>query len=403
MAYRDDITALGADHLWRFDGDLNDSVGTTNGTNTGFSLTAGPCCEDATNAAQCNTTADRVAIPTAPNVDGALTRKVIAGWLRMSAVQLPPKSIYREGAAGNQFNLTMWAGNTLMLDIVNGSTVLQVYSDKILQPGRNYHICAVFEGSGFGNKFALYIDGVEQQVTNPSSAVSGFATLGARTAGEWGDPSGATEVGNATVLLNGPVNANYNFWAAWGADTLTDTEIREELFEKGALPDVTITNQAGLDALADTVRGDAPLAIRVDVAGSLTLTADNVTFDPDASIHVQYTGTGTLTWINTNGANASIGSTPNGGTINFITPSVLTVAPLIANTEVRVYESGTTTEVAGVESSGTSFQNSISVNSVDVVVHKEDYVYIRVNNVDMTGGDVSLPIEQIFDRNYENP
>ena len=52
--------------------------------------------------------------------------------------------------------------------------------------------------------------------------------------------------------------------------------------------------------------------------GNLTLNADNITHNQYASIHVQYMGTGTLTWNNTNGSDASIGSTPNGGTITFV-------------------------------------------------------------------------------------
>ena len=82
---------------------------------------------------------------------------------------------------------------------------------------------------------------------------------------------------------------------------------------------------------------------------------------------------------------------------------LLTASPLIADTEVRIYESGTTNEVSGIESSGTSYSDTINVSTVDVVIHKEDYEYIRVENVDMTQGDVNLPVNQRFDRNYRNP
>ena len=167
---------------------------------------------------------------------------------------------------------------------------------------------------------------------------------------------------------------------------LTDTEIREVMFEKGAPPDVTITNQAGLDALADTVRGNAPLCIRVDAGGPLSLTADNVTFDPLASIHVQWMGTGTLNWTNSNGSNASIGSTPNGGTLNFINPATLTVNGLIDGAEVRIYDNevanigNNDTELAGVESnSGTTFAfaHSGAVNTVVLQMMATGYEEIR--------------------------
>ena len=410
MAYRDDVLALNPDHLWPLDNVLTDAAGAVTLTNTGCTFPAGGITEDAANRIQSNGTGDRFVAPTTADIDGALDRKVVCGWLRLTAIQLPPKSVYREGTTSSQFCLVCWGGNNLMLDVVNGATVKQVFADQVLQPNRVYHILARVEGTGFGDKVELYIDGVAQSVSD----TLGAATLAARSAAEWSDPSGSTEVGNATVLLNGLVNGDFNFWATFsGADAqLTDTEIREELFEKGALPDVTITSgteaamQTQLDALVDTAREDAPLCIRVEAVtgdGDLTLSADNVTFDPLASIHVQYMGTGTLTWVNTNGADASIGSTPNGGTLTFVTPATLTVAPLIANTEVRVYDAGTTTELAGIENSTTSFAQTINAAAVDVVVHQPGYLNIRVDNVDMTQGDVTVPISQVVDRQYENP
>jgi hypothetical protein len=415
MAYRDDIITLNPDHFWRLDGDLLDGVGTLNGTGTSISLSATACCEDATNAAQSNSTGSRIDIGTASAaLTGVLDRKVVCGWLRLSAVQEPPKSIYREGTTGEQFCFVVWAGNNLMLDVLANDNTLQAFSNGVLVPGRNYHILGRIEGTGFGNVIELWVDGVKQSSTEPSNGQFGQTSLASRPSAEFADPAGSTEVGNASVLLNAPTNGNYNFWCSFsGANAqLTDTEIREELFEKGAIPGTTISTgtegamQTSLDSLASSVRGNEPLNIRVEAVtgdGTLNLTADNIIHDPLASIHVQYMGTGTLNWTNTNGSNASIGSTPNGGTINFINPAVLTISPLIADSEVRIYDAGTTTEIAGIESSGTSFASSISVNTVDVVIHKETYEYIRIEGVDMTQGNVSLPINQVFDRNYENP
>tara|TARA_R110000796_G_scaffold23554_1_gene67358 strand:+ start:2626 stop:3531 length:906 start_codon:yes stop_codon:yes gene_type:complete len=300
-----------------------------------------------------------------------------------------------------------------MLDVVSGTDVFQAYSNNVLVPNRTYHIFAKIEGTSYDNSFALYVDGVKQGLTEPASGALGLATIAGRGDPTWGDPAGGTEVGNATVLLNGPETCRYQYWAGFiaAAAQLTDTEIREVLFEEGAFPSEIITQenpvimQNQLTALAGTVRGNQPLNIRVEPVNGdidLTLTADNITHDPLASIHVQYTGTATLTYINSNGSNASIGSTPNGGTINFVTPATLTVAPLIAGTEVRVYQSGTSTELGGVENSTTSFSLLVQAPTVDVVIHNEGYVYIRVNNVDMTSGDVALPVAQQFDTSYRN-
>ena len=400
MAYIDDIVALSPDHVWPFDGAYTDSVGGANGTNAGL-VNATALCEGASNSVQSNGTADRITIATQGDIDGAATSKAVGGWLRVDSIQLPPKSIYREGTTSNQYNIIMWAGNKLMLDIVSGSTVLQAFSNNVLKPNRTYQVFTKFVGNG---EFGLYIDGLKQSITVPTNAQSGVANIPARTAAEFADPSGSTEAGNATVLLNAATNGSYNYWATFfGANvlSLTDEIIRSVIFEKGALPNTTIANQSELDALANTVRPDEPLNIRVtDNGADLTLVADNITHDPLASINIQWMGAGNLTYININGSNASIGSTPNGGNITFITPATLSVGPLIPNSEIRVYESGTINELGGVENSGTTFNLGIQANSVDVRIIKDDYVYIKVIGIDMTQGNVSLPINQKIDRNY---
>lgn len=401
MAYRDDVIALGVDHLWRFDGNVNDSVGAANGTNSGFFLTADPICEDAINSARCSNVSDTVGLTLVAPLNQAAVSRYTGGWVRISSLQLPPKSLYSEGSGGpQQFRFVLWAGNKLLLDIVNNNDIYQSFSDTELQPERTYHIVGFVNGTG---DFGLYVDGVLQSITEPQDRQF-LESVYTPPIGnfDFGNPSSGAAVGGESVQINGPETCNYNFW--FHSDTpLTQAQIREELFEKGALPQVTITDQTGLDALANSVLPDCPLCIRVDVVGSISLVADNVTFDPLASIHVQYTGTGTLTWTNINGAAASIGSTPNGGTINFVNPATLTVADLQPNTEVRLYEAGTEIEIAGVENSGTSFSSTIQTNSVDVVIVSVEYKIKRITNVDMTAGDVTIVAAQLFDRNYRNP
>ena len=256
------------------------------------------------------------------------------------------------------------------------------------------------------NFFELYVDGVLQSTRLPSTGILDQVMSTGRSGACFADPPGATEVGNATVLLNGPEDLDYNFWAHWynsGASSLTPQQIREDLFEKGALPDVTISNQAGLDALASTERADSACCIRVTGSTDLTLTADNVTFNPLASIHVQWMGTGTLTWINTNGSNAAISSTPNGGTANLVTPATLTIVELAPGSEVRFYEAGTEIELDGVESVvGTTFSSSVQVAEVDVRILSLAFQTKVIPNINMTGGDVTAVAGQVIDRQYRN-
>lgn len=413
MTYLVSLQALSPDHLWEFDGDFDDTVGVANGTNTDFTF-VGEIVDGASSSADCNDTDARVTLANRATITGTLDRKVMGGWVRLDSIQLPPKSIYREGEDNDQFNLVLWAGNNLLFEIVVGGVIFQAYSNNVLLPGRTYHILARVEGSAYGNTFALYIDGIKQDQTEPSSGAFGIASLAQRFNAVWGEPTGVTRVGDTNVVLNGCERCRYSYWASFsGANAqLTDTEIREVLFEQGAIPSATITTgtqaqmQTQIDVGANSFRSDAPLNVRVEPVsggGDFTLSANNITHDPLASIHIQYTGTDTLNYINANGSNASIGSTPNGGTINFITPSTITVSPLIPGTEVRIYESGTETELGGVENSTTSFSLLVQTPNVDVVIHNEEYVYVRVDNLDMTSGDLALPVSQQFDRGYNNP
>lgn len=85
----------------------------------------------------------------------------------------------------------------------------------------------------------------------------------------------------------------------------------------------------------------------------------------------------------------------------------LTLTGLVAGSEVRIYNAGTITEFdPGIEDSTTSyaFQYTYAANTyVDIVVHNVDYKHYRVENYLLGSGDSSLPIAQIFDRNYSNP
>lgn len=330
MAYSDDIDSLSPDHRWSFDNTYNDQVGTVNGTGSGWDFITTPLCRDVIYSGRTNGTSDRVSIPTTTNINNsAQTRKAVAGWFLTTAYNAPPKRIYGEGNNATSFQFVMAYGNNVMFECVEPTNFdIQVFGPP-MKPNRAYHLCGIFEGSDYGNEVRFYVDGVKMDLSAPTNPAPGTVDLNSRDVGEFGDPAGTVGIGGDVVLLNAPINGLYNEWATWdGANAvLTDTEVRETLFEKGALPDITISSdtesnmQTALDAYADTVRSDAPLCIRInDVTGSgdLALTADNITFDPLASIHIQWIGTGTLTWTNTNGANASIGSTPNSGTILFV-------------------------------------------------------------------------------------
>lgn len=386
MAYRDDIIALGPSHVYPLDGASGTDIVAAQ-TATLVSIGSGAALsEDVTNAALSNAVGDSVDFPSINDINLATDdRFAVCGWFATDRINPPPKLIYSDGGTTSSVKLVMAFGNNLMLECANTGFIVQVYG-PVLQPDRAYHLAVVFESDSFGNQARLYVDGVEYTNAEPAGAAPGGALGLSRSQAALGSPVGTPEVGDLPITLNAPLQGRYNFWAFWGDNAnaqLTTTEIREELFEKGAVPGVTISSdteanmQTALDAIASTTRPDEPLNIRVEAVtgdGDLTLSADSITHDALASIHVQYMGTGTLTWRNTNGSNASIGSTPNGGTIVFVQPQTLTVTVQDVNDQsaienARVY---LTADSGGPLPQGTVIMNELT-NASGVATVSFDY------------------------------
>ncbi|UAW01099.1 structural protein [Synechococcus T7-like virus S-TIP28] len=98
--------------------------------------------------------------------------------------------------------------------------------------------------------------------------------------------------------------------------------------------------------------------------------------------------------------NVTIGTNTGPNITVVAAPRTLTLNGLKADTEVRIYDGNT--EVAGVELSGTSESFSIDANSVDIVIHALGYLNQVLEGIDTTS-DVTLPISQVLDRQYNNP
>ncbi len=383
MAYSDDISTLGADHHWDFDGDSLDQIGTVNGTNSGVVFTGSAIAEDATNCMQTNTQGsitvrgDYVTLATTTEINNsAQARKCVAGWFRSNSFRPPPVHIYGEGNTTTKFQFVMVYGNQLMFECVEATNFpdgLQVYGPS-LQPNRTYHLCGIFSGNGYDNEVKLFVDGIEQTAADPSDRQPDTASLDARGVAVFGDAgTSAQGMGGDAVRLSCCVTGSYNHWATWGDEAdalLTDTEVRETLFERGALAEDTITTnteanmQTALDALTVSRTN---VALDVEVAavtggGDFQLTSDLV-FDDLTSMQFRYNGTADeLTIVNVSGGNAtqSKSGAPFGGTIVVKDRQTLTVTVLDASTKTaisgaRVYIEADT---GGPETAGTVLMNT---------------------------------------------
>lgn len=419
MAYGDNT--YGADHEWSFNNVLTDSIGTLNLSNTGGVFVATPITRNSTHSYQTNGRDDLAVVGTdATSGASGFDRYAFQGWFMVSQIQGPPTLIYKQGGNTSGFALFLWAGNNVMLQVkdVNAANNIQIYSDIALTNNRPYHFLIRYSGSGFSNEIEFYLDGVKQTSNNGTvqpGAASMTAHTGNHTFGENGTTSIDVSVGDEAVLIKAPVNGFWSRWWTWfggSAESITQTQIRDNLFGEGAIPGITIISdteanmQIALDAIASTLRGDEPVNILVEEVsggGALNLNADNITHDPRASIHVFYEGSGTLNWTNSNGSNASIGSQ----NVNFINPAIATITGLINGSEVRIYEDDGVdsndfgTDLAGIETlSGTTFQYSHSgaTNVIVIQMIADGYEEIRIRRT-LTSANQTFNVSPIVETN----
>ena len=136
--------------------------------------------------------------------------------------------------------------------------------------------------------------------------------------------------------------------------------------------------------------------------GTISFNGNNFSgYTTGANAAINFTATSGTVTVNYSGGNLPTFQTA-GVSVTFQASSSLTLTGLQPNTEVRIYDAGTTTEVAGVENSGTSEVFSISVSSVDIVIHALGFIYQRLEGVS-TASDRSIPIQQQEDRQFLNP
>jgi len=169
---------------------------------------------------------------------------------------------------------------------------------------------------------------------------------------------------------------------------------------------VVAGNDLGNISNCNFTRGSSGHAITTSVStGTISFNGNSFSGynanDGQADSAINFTATSGSVTVNVSG-----GAIPSflsaGVSVTFQLSNSLTLTGLEAGTEVRVYSAGTTTELAGIESTSGSFNASISVSSVDIVVFNLNFIAIRLNGVDTTS-DRTIPIQQQEDRQYENP
>lgn len=172
-----------------------------------------------------------------------------------------------------------------------------------------------------------------------------------------------------------------------------------------------IVNAEGADSMSDLsfTMGIPSHAIILASGSPSTLTFDNFVFTGYGSNE-----TSSSSVFNSSGAAITIsivnGPTPtirNGtGSSTIVENNIsVTFTELVNSTEVRVYAEGTTDELAGFEPVTTGeFQFSLGAGTiVDIRIFAVNYLPVDFLSFEIPTASTSIPVQQIFDRNYSNP
>jgi len=328
----------------------------------------------------------------------------VGGWMQVDRLQMTPACIYEEGGGVNNLYFVLGFGNILLANMAdsNKGTKIQAFSDKTIAINRPYHIMLRYEATVGDGYFYMYVDGVRQAKTTGNPIIVNEMSV---HSGDWafGKPDSNLDTGGTDIAYNAANNLLLAQWATWsdtgGGCPLTESEIRVDLFEKGALADVTIASdteanmQLAVDALADTIRPDYPCAIKIEGrsgGGDLRLEADNITFDPNCSIDIMYMGTTgtTLTWVLKNGSKLDMSkiSTVQDGIIETETQLKLTITGILSGSIVSIFDNEVVnlgnfdTRLSHIASSGTSYNYSHDGGANDIIVQimKAGYEEIKI-------------------------
>ena len=272
--------------------------------------------------------------------------------------------------------------NTIEVNNASSDIVLTNVSIKSLStasPGRlvcNANASFVLESCTFENMSGTWTFGG----TNSAATNCVFRGAG-QILPKGGDMTGTRITGYEGTADTGALN--------WDVATATAGLLDDMTFVKGTAS----THAMEFDAT------NSPTTINLSGHSYSGYNASNG--QTDSTILIRRT-TGTVT------INVSAGDTPSykslGATVSVVSSTTVTLTGLVANTEVRVYDTSDDSVVDGVENSGTSFAFSYtSGENVYIRIFHIDYLPADITNFTIPASNTSLPIQQIFDRNFNNP
>lgn len=216
--------------------------------------------------------------------------------------------------------------------------------------------------------------------------------------------NGLSIIGAGDVVLRNVTTFNNMVFTSCTTITQNSAPLTNCTFENS----YTVSNAPASISNCDFISSGTGHAIEITTPGTYTFTGNmftgyGTTGTTNAAI---YNNSGGAVTLNISGG----GSSPtyrNGtsATTNIVASATVTLTGLVAGTEVRAYlgtDPATATEIDGIESSGTSFNFSQSVAGQQGYIQVFNVAYQPVRlPITYSGSDVSIPIQQITDRNYQ--
>lgn len=218
------------------------------------------------------------------------------------------------------------------------------------------------------------------------------------------DLTSATEL-DGCALLNG-LQVTQNSANIFSATVTSPTNLINTGF-------IISDDPSQLDNLTIEMGSGGGHAIEITSNGTYTLTGHSYTgyssSNGQSNSVIYNNSTGDVTLNIVGGDVPTIRNGTNANTT--VTASVnITVTGLQDTTEVRVFEQGTTTVVAGTEDAtagspgNRSFTFSTSASTaLDIRIINKEYEYLLVQYTTTGDANQTLPVQQRFDRNYANP
>lgn len=284
-------------------------------------------------------------------------------------------------------NLTRNGWNKLRLNLANASTAVSLTRCTLISRGEENNTLGGFNSPcGYDSRTQLEVLYNTGSATFTDTVFTNFnsLTFSSSCVVDGGSLQAKSILQRSGELKNCTIRTTSNS----GVATLTDPT-----FSTSHLHD------------ADFVQGLSGHALEMSQFGTYTFT--NLTFtnygtsgQSNAALLVSTTGLVTINYQGT----APTYRISNGGSVTLVNSTTLTLTNLKNPTEVRVFDVGTTTEIAGQEdvTNGTFAAgiDAATYPTVDISILSLGYQNFRLTGIDMTSSQ-TIPVVQQIDRQYD--